>query len=215
MKLREAREAAGLSQADLARLVNIPQPRLPALEQGRTDVRLSTIRRFAKALACNSRTSFRPNSPQGSVSQRRRDICHTMWVIASRYHLGYRLELKRRSAVEILPVRRGSYANDSRGSNAQRGTSLHDPSIVSHGQHQSWSGKFLVVISSRTGTRISARESDNRRHLQSADTGGITEYKLSPRDNRSTEQALPLRQMLVKSVIPVWTFLSFTEVIPQ
>jgi XRE family transcriptional regulator, fatty acid utilization regulator len=50
MKLREAREAAGLSQADLAKLVNIPQPRLPALEQGRTDVRLSTIRRFAKAL---------------------------------------------------------------------------------------------------------------------------------------------------------------------
>ena len=50
MRLREAREAAGLSQADLAKLVNIPQPRLPALEQGRTDVRLSTIRRFAKAL---------------------------------------------------------------------------------------------------------------------------------------------------------------------
>jgi ribosome-binding protein aMBF1 (putative translation factor) len=50
MKLREAREAAGLSQADLAKLVNIPQPRLPALEQGRTDVRLSTIRRFATAL---------------------------------------------------------------------------------------------------------------------------------------------------------------------
>jgi ribosome-binding protein aMBF1 (putative translation factor) len=49
-KLREAREAAGLSQAELAKLVNIPQPRLPALEQGRTDVRLSTIRRFAKAL---------------------------------------------------------------------------------------------------------------------------------------------------------------------
>jgi transcriptional regulator with XRE-family HTH domain len=49
-KLREAREAAGLSQAELAKLVNIPQPRLPGLEQGRTDVRLSTIRRFAKAL---------------------------------------------------------------------------------------------------------------------------------------------------------------------
>ena len=49
-RLREAREAAGLSQAELAKLVNIPQPRLPALEQGRTDVHLSTIRRFAKAL---------------------------------------------------------------------------------------------------------------------------------------------------------------------
>jgi ribosome-binding protein aMBF1 (putative translation factor) len=49
-RLRKAREAAGLSQADLARLVKIPQPRMPRLEQGRTDVRLSTIRRFAKAL---------------------------------------------------------------------------------------------------------------------------------------------------------------------
>jgi ribosome-binding protein aMBF1 (putative translation factor) len=49
-KLREAREAAGLSQAELAKLVKIPQPRLPGLEQGRTDVRLSTIRRLAEAL---------------------------------------------------------------------------------------------------------------------------------------------------------------------
>ena len=48
--VRDQRTQRGLSQADLAKLVNIPQPRLPALEQGRTDVRLSTIRRFAKAL---------------------------------------------------------------------------------------------------------------------------------------------------------------------
>lgn len=49
-KLRAAREASGMSQADLAKAVGMPQPRFPALERGDTDVRLSTVRRFAKAL---------------------------------------------------------------------------------------------------------------------------------------------------------------------
>lgn len=61
IRLREAREAAGLSQADLSRLVKIPQPRLPALEQGRTDVRLTTIRRLAKALGLSLRDLIPPN----------------------------------------------------------------------------------------------------------------------------------------------------------
>jgi ribosome-binding protein aMBF1 (putative translation factor) len=60
-KLREAREAAGLSQSDLAKLVKIPQPRLPGLEQGRTDVRLSTIRRFAKALGVRLKDLLPPD----------------------------------------------------------------------------------------------------------------------------------------------------------
>ena len=102
----------------------------------------------------------------------------------------------------------------SRSSNAQRGTSLHDPS-VSHGQHQSWSGKFLVVISSRTVPKSALGNRTIVVTCKVTTPAELPEYKLSPRDNRSTEQALPLRQMLVKSVIPVWTFLSFTEVIPQ
>jgi DNA-binding XRE family transcriptional regulator len=49
-KLRAAREKAGMSQAELAKLAGVNQPAIPTLENGRTDVRLSTVRRFAKAL---------------------------------------------------------------------------------------------------------------------------------------------------------------------
>jgi ribosome-binding protein aMBF1 (putative translation factor) len=49
-RLREAREAAGMSQVELARLSGIPQTNLPGIEAGRIDVRLSTARRLARAL---------------------------------------------------------------------------------------------------------------------------------------------------------------------
>lgn len=48
-KVRELREAAGWSQEDLAKAVGMVQTKLPAIEQGRRDVHLSTVRRFAKA----------------------------------------------------------------------------------------------------------------------------------------------------------------------
>jgi transcriptional regulator with XRE-family HTH domain len=48
-RIKELREAAGLSQTDLSKLVGIPQPDLPAIERGARDVRLSTADRFAKA----------------------------------------------------------------------------------------------------------------------------------------------------------------------
>lgn len=49
-RVRELREAAGLSQLALAERLGVPAPRLPAIEHGRHDVRLSTLRRFARAL---------------------------------------------------------------------------------------------------------------------------------------------------------------------
>ena len=49
-KVRTLREAAGMSQAELAKLVGMVQTKLPAIEQGRRDIRLSTIERFARAL---------------------------------------------------------------------------------------------------------------------------------------------------------------------
>jgi ribosome-binding protein aMBF1 (putative translation factor) len=49
-QLKAAREAAGLSQRDLARLVDIPQPDMPAIERGERDVRLSTANRLARSL---------------------------------------------------------------------------------------------------------------------------------------------------------------------
>lgn len=48
--LKTAREAAGLSQAELGRMVGIPQPDMPAIERGERDVRLSTANRLAHAL---------------------------------------------------------------------------------------------------------------------------------------------------------------------
>jgi predicted transcriptional regulator len=49
-KLRAAREKAGLSQSELAKLAGVNQPAIPTLENGRIDVRISTVRKFAKAL---------------------------------------------------------------------------------------------------------------------------------------------------------------------
>ena len=48
-KIKELREAAGWSQEELAQRVGMAQTKLPAIEQGRRDVHISTVRRFAKA----------------------------------------------------------------------------------------------------------------------------------------------------------------------
>src|SRR6186713_2671491 len=45
-----ARKAAGLKQATLARAMNCGQQNVAVLETGRTDTRLSTLRRWAGAL---------------------------------------------------------------------------------------------------------------------------------------------------------------------
>lgn len=57
-KVRTLREAAGLSQAELAKLVGMVQTKLPAIEQGRRDIRLSTIARFARALNVSIKDLF-------------------------------------------------------------------------------------------------------------------------------------------------------------
>ena len=48
--IRQHRMARGLSQSALARLAGIPQPKLPGIENGRTDPRLSTLLKIAWAL---------------------------------------------------------------------------------------------------------------------------------------------------------------------
>ena len=102
----------------------------------------------------------------------------------------------------------------SRSSNAERGASLYNPG-VSHGQHPSWSRKFLVVISLLTAPKSALGNQTIIVTCKVTTPAELPKYKLSPGDNQPAEQALLLRQMLVKSVIPVWTFLIFTEVIPQ
>ena len=58
--LKAAREAAGLSQADLARRVGIAQPDMPEIERGDRDVRLSTANRLAQALGHDLRDLLPP-----------------------------------------------------------------------------------------------------------------------------------------------------------
>jgi hypothetical protein len=101
----------------------------------------------------------------------------------------------------------------SRSSNAERSASLYGPG-VSHGEDQRWPRKFLVVISSRTVPKSAVGKQTIAVTCKVATLVELPEYKLSPRDNQSTEQALPLRQMFIKSAIPAWTFLLFTELIP-
>lgn len=48
--LRAAREAAGLSQAELARAAGLPRQHVCDTEQGRRGVSLARLERFAKAL---------------------------------------------------------------------------------------------------------------------------------------------------------------------
>ena len=59
--VKALREAAGLSQTDLAPLVGMAQTRLPAIEQGKRDVRISTIRKFARALGVSPRDLLPPD----------------------------------------------------------------------------------------------------------------------------------------------------------
>jgi transcriptional regulator with XRE-family HTH domain len=53
-RIKQRREQLGLSQIDLARLADIPQPRLSEYERGaKTDMTLGTAKRLARALGCS------------------------------------------------------------------------------------------------------------------------------------------------------------------
>lgn len=60
-RVRELREAAGLTQEQLAQMVGMAQTRLPAIEQGQRDMHLSTMRRFARALGVPLRELLPPD----------------------------------------------------------------------------------------------------------------------------------------------------------
>jgi hypothetical protein len=100
----------------------------------------------------------------------------------------------------------------SRSSNADRRASQDDPS-VSHGQHPSWSRKFLVVISLLTAPKPALGNRTIIVIRKVTTPAELPKYKLSPGDNQPAEQALPLRQMIIKSAIPARTFQIFTEYI--
>jgi ribosome-binding protein aMBF1 (putative translation factor) len=59
--LKEAREASGVTQADLGRQTGIPQSKFTDMEAGHTDVRIRTLRRLARALGVTLHSLLPPN----------------------------------------------------------------------------------------------------------------------------------------------------------
>jgi len=62
--LRQAREAAGLTQDQVARKLRTKKSAISRIENHADDVRLSTIRRYAKAVGANLQIRL-SNSPRG------------------------------------------------------------------------------------------------------------------------------------------------------
>ena len=58
--IREAREAAGLSQRELADRMGMAQPNLVPLERGRKSPTVRTLEKMADALGCDLVISFQP-----------------------------------------------------------------------------------------------------------------------------------------------------------
>lgn len=66
-RIREARLAKGMSQADLAEKSNISLPHISEIELGKADIRLQSFIRIIEALQVSSDEIIRANVP--SVSQ--------------------------------------------------------------------------------------------------------------------------------------------------
>lgn len=62
--LRQAREAAGLTQDEVARKLKTKKSAISRIENHADDVRLSTIRRYAKAVGANLQIKL-SSSPRG------------------------------------------------------------------------------------------------------------------------------------------------------
>jgi repressor LexA len=67
-RLAELRAAAGLSQADIARSIQTSQPAVARLESGQTDVRLSTLARYAQALNVSLDFVAGPDGPDDDIA---------------------------------------------------------------------------------------------------------------------------------------------------
>lgn len=69
MRVRELREAAGLSQSELARRTGTRQPNIARLETGGGIPKLETLQRIAGALGMELEVSFRPARRTGAPTK--------------------------------------------------------------------------------------------------------------------------------------------------
>jgi len=68
-RLRELRENRGMSQKAVANVVGMSAPQLAKLEQGETDMRISTLRSLLRALGANFADIAGPDAPEVSVKE--------------------------------------------------------------------------------------------------------------------------------------------------
>ncbi len=153
----------------------------------------------------------RPRRPLRAYSDRNEDLLSRLFCATARDDalapagiLGAARNLRpSRSVGGTMPMH-------YRSSNAERRASRYHPS-KSHGKNQSWRPHIcarsdsLTVPKAALGTRLTVAT------CRVTTLAELPNCKLSPRANRSTEQALPYRQMHIKSVIPVRTFRIYTE----
>lgn len=64
-RIKDARLAQHLSQADLARKAELPLPRISMIENGKSDIRVSTFVSLIEALQVSADDILRPNTPAG------------------------------------------------------------------------------------------------------------------------------------------------------
>ena len=66
ISVRQVRESAGMTQAELARRLGVSQPNVARWESGRVDLRIHTLQRIAEALGVNLEVIFSGRSPTGT-----------------------------------------------------------------------------------------------------------------------------------------------------
>ncbi len=86
--IRILRNYLRMTQAELAKRAKITQPNLAAIESGRVDPQVSTLRRIYQGLSCNLSVEPRPQKPLGEVLRGRaraialRRLKHAMGTMA-------------------------------------------------------------------------------------------------------------------------------------
>lgn len=65
--IRILRKYLRMTQAELAKRANITQPNLAAIESGKADPQVSTLRRIYQGMSCNLSVEPRPQKPLGEV----------------------------------------------------------------------------------------------------------------------------------------------------
>ena len=64
-RIRQIREAKGMTQADLSEKAGISLPRISLIELGKTEMKLSTFIRVTEALQVSADSLLRPDTDQG------------------------------------------------------------------------------------------------------------------------------------------------------